>query len=415
MHLKRLFTTITAIVAIAATAMAYTVVEIPNVHLRDKTQYVTNPDGVLNQATVDSLNRTIAHIWQASSAEVVAVAVNSIEGSDIDEFATDLFRYWGIGKKDNNNGVLVLVSTEERKAVIRSGYGAEGILPDIICGRIIRDDMVPEFKEGNYDRGMIKAVTHIDSLLTTPGAVAELKSKYENDEAKENQEAFQAFLAMAAAIGIFLLIYVAYLAFGPGPKDRYSRYQRLQKAQLAVICLTCLSIGMGLPALLLLLLSMRYCRNKRRVCANCHSKMRKLPEDEDNKYLTPSQDLEEQLNSVDYDVWLCDKCGEVDIFPFPNRNTQYGECGRCHARATSVVNDRIVAQPTTRACGYGVRTYRCANCGNIEEVRYEIPMKETPVVIVPMGGGRHGGGGFGGGGGFFGGGSTGGGGASGGW
>ena len=158
----------------AVAAMAYSIEEIPNVHLTDKTQYVSNPDGVLRQATVDSLNRSIAHIWQSSSAEVVAVVVNSIDGNDIDDYATALFRHWGIGKKDNNNGVLVLVSTEERKAVIRNGYGAEGILPDIICGRIIRDNMVPHFREGDYDGGMLSAVARIDSLLTTPGAVAEL-------------------------------------------------------------------------------------------------------------------------------------------------------------------------------------------------------------------------------------------------
>lgn len=152
----------------AVAAMAYSIEEIPNVHLTDKTQYVSNPDGVLRQTTVDSLNRSIAHIWQSSSAEVVAVVVNSIDGNDIDDYATALFRHWGIGKKDNNNGVLVLVSTEGRKAVIRNGYGAEGILPDIICGRIIRDNMVPHFREGDYDGGMLSAVARIDSLLTTP-------------------------------------------------------------------------------------------------------------------------------------------------------------------------------------------------------------------------------------------------------
>lgn len=152
----------------AVAAMAYSIEEIPNVHLTDKTQYVSNPDGVLRQTTVDSLNRSIAHIWQSSSAEVVAVVVNTIDGNDIDDYATALFRHWGIGKKDNNNGVLVLVSTEERKAVIRNGYGAEGILPDIICGRIIRDNMVPHFREGDYDGGMLSAVARIDSLLTTP-------------------------------------------------------------------------------------------------------------------------------------------------------------------------------------------------------------------------------------------------------
>ena len=53
----------------AVAAMAYSIEEIPNVHLTDKTQYVSNPDGVLRQTTVDSLNRSIAHIWQSSSAK----------------------------------------------------------------------------------------------------------------------------------------------------------------------------------------------------------------------------------------------------------------------------------------------------------------------------------------------------------
>ena len=67
----------------AVAAMAYSIVEIPNVHLTDKTQYVSNPDGVLRQTTVDSLNRSIAHIWQSTSPEDVAEEVNTIELNDI--------------------------------------------------------------------------------------------------------------------------------------------------------------------------------------------------------------------------------------------------------------------------------------------------------------------------------------------
>ena len=303
----------------AVAAMAYSIEEIPNVHLTDKTQYVSNPDGVLRQTTVDSLNRSIAHIWQSSSAEVVAVVVNSIDGNDIDDYATALFRHWGIGKKDNNNGVLVLVSTEERKAVIRNGYGAEGILPDIICGRIIRDNMVPHFREGDYDGGMLSAVARIDSLLTTPGAVDELKSKYKNDELQGNYHPFYGYLALAGSAAAILLLYVLFLAFTPSIKSRFDRYNRFNKIKLLCICATFFTLGMALPALIVLLTAMHYCRNKRRICPNCHSKMHKLPEDEDNKYLTPAQDLEEQLESIDYDVWLCDTCGEVDVYPFHNK------------------------------------------------------------------------------------------------
>lgn len=406
---KRLITLLLLLIVAVTTAMAYTVEEVPNVHVKDKTQYVSNPDGVLKQTTVDSLNRSIAHIWQSSTAEVVAVVVKSINGNDIDDFATDLFRHWGIGKSDNNNGVLVLVSTDERKAVIRSGYGAEGVLPDIICGRIIRDNMVPRFREGDYDGGMLAAVARIDSLLTTPGAVAELKSKYENDATQEYVDLFAGYMCVAGIVGLILLIYA--LSLTSGKMTNYEKYNQLEKRKTMFIVAAFATIGMGLPALLLVCAMQHYFRNKRRVCPNCQSKMHKLSETEDNNFLTPSQDFEEQLKSVDYDVWRCDTCGEIDVFAFPERTSPYVECPNCHAKAARIVSDRQVSCAAPTGDGYGVRTYFCQNCGKKTDVAYTIPYVATPIII-PMGGGGRGGG-FGGG--SFGGGSTGGGGASGGW
>ena len=395
-----------------APAGAYTIEEIPNVHVADRTQYVSNPDGVLKQATVDSLNRSIAHIWQSSTAEVVAVVVNSIGDTDIDDYATALFRKWGIGKKDNNNGVLVLVSTGQRRAVIRSGYGAEGILPDIICSRIIRNDMVPHFKEGDYDSGMLAATSHIDSLLTTPGAIDELKSKYANDRKQESQNHFYAFLLFASVLGLIMLVYVLKIVISE--KNTSVRYARLQKVKLLCACFTFATLGGALPALVVLLLAQYWCRNKTKRCPNCKSKMKKLSETDDNNYLTPSQDMEEQLKSVDYDVWLCPTCNATDIYAFPNSQTPYVDCPQCRAKAAWLVSDQVVMQASTLHEGQGVRTYRCRNCNCVVPVRYSIPKLAAPV-IVPMGGGHFGGGGGGFSGGSFGGGSTGGGGASGGW
>lgn len=411
--LKRISFLLAILLASIATAMAYTVEEIPNVHVKDKTQYVSNPDGVLKQTTVDSLNRCIAHIWQSSTAEVTAVVVNSIDGNDIDDFATSLFRHWGIGKSDNNNGVLLLVSTEERKAVIRSGYGAEGILPDIICGRIIRDNMVPHFREGDYDGGLIAAVARIDSLLTTPGAIDELKSKYENDQAKEQTDIFYKYLTIAGIVGFFMLFYAIFLAFPSKGSSDYENYHRLEKRKTLFIVVFFLTIGIGLPALLVLFAAQHCYRNKRRKCPNCGQKMHKLSETEDNNYLTPSQDLEEQLKSVDYDVWRCNNCGETDIFAFPKSTSPYVECPNCHAKTAHIVSDRTAMPAAGGRDGYGVRTYVCKNCGKKTDLAYKIPYVATPVIIAPISGRGGGGGGFGGG--SFGGGSTGGGGASGGW
>ena len=153
--------------------------------------------------------------------------------------------------------------------------------------------------------------------------------------------------------------------------------------------------------------------------------MHRLPEEKDNELLTPSQDLEERLDTVDYDVWECPECGTVERFPFKVKQTKYTECPACHTIAMTLESDRVVHPATTRREGYGVKTYECKFCGHRTDKGYRIPRKEDPAAMAAAaavlgaaasrrggGGGGFGGGGFGGG---FGGGATGGGGAGGSW
>lgn len=412
MILKR-YITILLLAVCTISVRAYTPEEVPNVHLTDKTKYVSNPDGILSAETVRSLDDAIGSIWRTSTAEVVAVVVNSIDGRDIDEFATELFRLWGIGKKDKNNGVLILVAKDERKMAIRSGYGTEGLLPDIICGRIIRNDMAPHFQNGDYGGGLTAAVGTMHRIFTTPGAVEELKSKYGND-AKRNESFFPDYIKLSGVLAALMFIFIIFKLMQTGNDDPYLRHNRLSRLQLPYAVAALFTLGMGLPALLALALAVKRCRSRRRVCRNCNSKMRKLSEEEDNRYLTPAQDVEERINSVDYDVWVCDTCGEIDVFPFVNRNTPYQECPVCHAKAAMLVGDRLIQHPTPTREGKGVKTYKCSNCGKSTDLTYVVPADDVPVIVPFIGGfGSGRGGGFGGG--SFGGGMTGGGGASGSW
>lgn len=91
-----------------------------------------------------------------------------------------LFNTWRIGKSDNNNGILILVAKDRRKATIRTGYGAEGVLPDITAGRILRKDMFPKFRDGDYEGGLLAGVEHVYQVVTDPEAASELHSD-END------------------------------------------------------------------------------------------------------------------------------------------------------------------------------------------------------------------------------------------
>ncbi len=393
-------------------AATYTVRTVPNVHVQNKTRYVSNPDGILSPKAQTQADSIISSIWKTSSAEVVAVIVDDIDSQSIDDFATELFGYWGIGKSDKDNGLLILIAKDRRKAVIRTGYGLEGIIPDITAGHILRDNMYPHFKRNDYDGGVIEALTQIAILTTDPVAAEELRSKHKNDAGTE-VDPFAIYFKFACLITILMLVWFIVKVITTLKQDAFQRYQSLDK--MSILSLFMCFMGLGLPLIVYipLRLYMKYLRDKKRKCPNCSHVMERLDEERDNFYLTPAQDAEEQLNSVDYDVWLCPQCGETDILPYVNKTTNYSECKLCGARACTLVADRIVADATTMREGKGVKEYFCRSCNRKHGVYYVIP-KSAPVVIVGGGGfGGRGGGGFSGG--SFGGGFTGGGGASGGW
>lgn len=402
-------------VVIGAGARTYSVDEIPNAQVADHTRYLSDPDGILDEASRTEIDSTLSRVRRETSAEVAAVIVSDID-DDIDIFANRLYNLWGLGKKDNNNGVLILVARDARKAVIRTGRGSEGVLPDIVCARIMREKMFPAFREGDYDRGMTETVNAVAEVITDPDAAAELQSKLKDNYGRDSVDPFRMyvyfciFMALACLAGLLIKIYSL------RDKSPYDKYTALEGWKAPLLVATAGGMLMPLIASLPLLLLLRHWRNSPRKCPNCGHSMVKIDEVHDNDYLTPAQDAEERIGSVDYDVWTCPNCHETDIFPFVNKSMPMTVCENCHARTARLTSDRVLVQPTVSREGVGIKEYTCANCHHITARRYPIA-KLPPVIIAPIGGGGKGGG-FGGGGSFgggFGGGITGGGGSSGGW
>lgn len=417
--MKRLLLIPLLLVAAVTAAMAgtYTPAEVPNVHVKDRTQFVSNPDGLLSAASVDSLNRILSAVWQQTSAEPVVVAVDALaDDYDPDRFANDLFTLWGIGKKDTENGLLLLIVGDARRAVVRTGRGLGGILPDVVCGRVLRHEALPYFKEGDLGGGAVAAMKVFAKAMTDPQAAEEIRSQYANDSQNgESGDFFTFMLWFGGAAGVVALLWVIWVIVSSRGKEDRTRYRLLNNVRPVTLFLSFIGLGMPLPAYLLCVWKMKRLRDHARSCPNCGHAMRKLDEATDNEYLTPAQDMEERLDSIDYDVWLCDHCGEKDVIPYVNRQSAYTVCPQCGARACALAGNRIIQQPTTRSEGHGVKIYSCRNCGKQTLKPYNIAkLAATPVVIFP-GGGR----GFGGGGGFsggsFGGGGTSGGGAGVGW
>ena len=410
----------------AVSALAVRVDEVPNVHVADRNRYVSNPSGVLSDAAVSRLDSEIAALWDDTSVELVVVAVDQVDSSlTPEEFATRLFEKWGIGKKDKDNGVLVLLSRDDHAAIIRTGYGVEGALPDIIAGRIIRNVMFPLYREGKYDEGTEAGIGSISEVLRDPELAEELKSKYANDAHAgfendlDGNELFTMYLAFAGTIAAVLLFLVIYAIASSRRLDDVQRYRMLDQYRTITLFGLFLTLGMALPAFLLLAYKMKRVRRHKRDCPHCGTRMELIDEEHDNDYLTPAQDTEERINSIDYDVWHCPKCHQTEILPYINRQTNYTVCDRCGARAMSLVDRRTLRPAIVGREGEGLDIYICKNCGNQHQKRFRIPKKQDPTAAVAAGAilgsslGRGGGGGFSGG--SFGGGMTGGGGAGGRW
>ncbi len=412
-------------VAVCAPSLsaAHTVGDLPNVQRADRSRHLSDPDDIIPADVEQAINRRLADIRRQTTAEVAVVVVDDVD-TDENDFATRLFEEWGIGKDDKDNGVLVLVVRDRRRAVIRTGYGTEGVLPDVVAYRIIRDDMAPDFARGDYGAGVLRAVDRIGSILEDPSVADELHSDQPEARTRPGDDdpvTLGSLLFMWFVLGVVLTIVLAgCVAVKWRSPNRYDALDSLKRAAFAICFL-----GMGVP--LVVYLPLRYylhrLRNAPRKCPNCGTVMQKLDEESDNFYLTPSQDLEEKINSVDYDVWLCPHCGETDIYPFVTPDSGYIECEKCHARTCRHTCDRVTVPATTRSEGHGVREYTCLSCHHTTRRPFIIPRKEDVAGAVIAGGiisslGHRSGGGFGGGGfsgGGFGGGSTGGGGASGGW
>lgn len=187
---------------------AMTVDEVPNIHLKDARQYVTDPSNILSTAARDSINLMLGQLEKGSGIEVAVVMLPSIGDDDIFDFAHNLFRKWGIGKKKENNGLLVLFVMDQHKVRFTTGYGLEGTLTDALSKRIQMNEMVPAFKEGKWDEGMVKGVRATVAILK--GEVA--ADQYGATNANGNDEELTTFDVIAISMVFIIIILVIVLA-----------------------------------------------------------------------------------------------------------------------------------------------------------------------------------------------------------
>jgi uncharacterized protein len=160
-------------------AKEYTIKEIPMVHLQDRTRYVSNPDNILSASAVAEMDRILYELEQKTGIQTLVVAVTGIEGGDCFEFTHRLFNEVGVGQKERNNGLVILLSTEERCVQFVTGYGLEGVLPDAICKRIQSRYMVEHLGKDDWDTGMVEGIRAVNGYLD--GSMENIGSNEDED------------------------------------------------------------------------------------------------------------------------------------------------------------------------------------------------------------------------------------------
>lgn len=323
-------------------ARSYDVAEVPNVHAENSSRYVSDPDGILTKKETRKLDNIMGRICSTTSAEAVIVIVGDIEDNDIENFATQIFDDWGIGKDDVDNGLLIVVVKDLHEATIRTGYGLEGLLPDVTCNRLMKEYMIPEFKNDDYGAGLIAVATEIEDILTQPEAVEEIMSKNHSKTS----------------------------VVGSDSSDKSDTY---------------LFIGVGVIILVIVVVCI--CANKSKKCPNCNKKLKKVEGLKKKQYLTKLQALEQKLHTADYQVYVCSNCGETVVEDELDRNDEKEEflvlngnttqtikrCSECGGRTCVHSTDKVVEKSSVIKSGRGIRVYVCQYCSHNIEEPYEIP------------------------------------------
>lgn len=178
--------------------------------------YVQDYANLLSSQTKATINSVSRDLDSKTKAQVVVVTVPSLNGQPIEDYSLELLRTWGIGDKEKNNGVLILVALNDRQSRIEVGYGLEGALPDGLTGRIQDQAMIPSFSSGNYDKGIMQGYANVANIVAKEYNV-KLESKIQSTIAQKNgaqTTVMPIWQKMLLFIGLAGLLLIDQLFFG---------------------------------------------------------------------------------------------------------------------------------------------------------------------------------------------------------
>ena len=333
--------------------------------------WIVDTSGILSNEAREHISQVCEEVHQRLGKEMTVVVINTTNGKHHRQFATDLFNYWGVGSSMKNDGVLLFAAMQDRQSELVLGDGVDSDENVRVAQQIMDHVVVPRFREDDPGSAMYEGIR---ACATRIYAVSDLDAPPELPSAKLNRAALR----------------------------KHQRRLGLLPWLLGVLGLAGVGSVFG---------GRYWMRYHQRYCESCQNKMILLSETEDDAHLDRGEIIEEQIGSVDYDVWACLGCKEVLKIRYGKLWTRYSTCPQCRYRTRGKVS-RTIRQATTFRGGVVQVDESCQNCTYQHSHTYRTPRIAKVKTSSGGFGGSFGGGGSSSG---FGGGSSSGRGASGGW
>lgn len=207
---------------ILAFSQAYATVwnadNIQMVHLQDRNRYVCDPEGLLSAAVRDSADVYLRRLQTSFGIQTVFVVVNNVENADCFQFAEDVGNKYGVGRKDEDRGLVIVIAVDDRKYFIAPGKGLEEDLTDVTCGMIGRKCIVANMKEDNIDEAVFATVKAVYAKFKD----GDTGLGYDDDVFDEDDDIYS-FIVLGLLVGIPLYLFIRYILISLGvinpPKD----------------------------------------------------------------------------------------------------------------------------------------------------------------------------------------------------
>ncbi len=148
---------------------------------------------IMSERESKLLEQKLIRYSDTTSTQIVVITINSLQGNDIAIYATELAHKWGIGQADEDNGILLLVSKNDKKITIRTGYGIEHKLTDALSRRVIENVITPQFKQGDFYAGLDNGTTAIMQIMN---------GEYEGERKSSNKK---------SGNSVFLIVFIFFI------------------------------------------------------------------------------------------------------------------------------------------------------------------------------------------------------------